>query len=189
MDTGSTPVPMAEHMTKGERVLTRLTMFSLIGLVMGLALGGCGEDSADSTATVTTSQLTKAQFIERADALCLRETNRALEQGIGSYIAREAPGSGKSEADVRNEAIIAVLLPALERQVAQVRQLGAPVGDEEQVEAILTTMQSSIDAARKDPPTAKDVRVAGVELRNKFVPLDRLGRAYGFDSCAYGGLR
>jgi len=155
---------------------------------------GSEEDSEDpdgDSGEEATEPLDKTEFIKQAEQICLQETEGAIS-GIVPYIERlkkQDPNTDQEIGELRGKAVVAVMVPSFESQIDQIRALGIPEGDEQEVEAILATMQRSADALRKDPPSANGIAKAGVELRQKFAPLDKIGREYGFKRCAYGGLR
>jgi len=73
------------------------------------------------------------------------------------------------------------LLPGIESQIKKIWALGAPRGDEEQVEKFLDTLQEKIDAVRKLPSIASRFPVD-----RTLKPAGDLARAYGLDYCGYG---
>ena len=72
-------------------------------------------------------------------------------------------------------------MPALEAEVRAIRALGAPAGDEAQVEAIVAATEEGIEQMRADPVAVID-RGPPAAFRRA----GRLARAYGSQEC---GLR
>lgn len=163
----------------------------VVAALVCLALGGCGggEDASggDSTAaasggqaeTIETSSLSKAEFIKQAEAICAREGEHFL-QLISSYMSSHAPKSGESEQEVAAEGVRQTLLPKFQNQIDQIRELGAPAGEEEEVEAILAAMQRAVDALAK----RKEVALA-TDIDQEFRPAGRLAIRYGLEYCAH----
>jgi hypothetical protein len=68
-----------------------------------------------------------------------------------------------------------VLVPALEQQVDDIRALGAPEGDEEQVDEILTAVEDASAEVADDPSRAFEDEV--------LKEADELAKDYGFKVC------
>jgi len=148
-------------------------------LAVALAGAGCGGD--DETAGGGES-LTKAEWIERADAICADAQERI--QGLGD------PGADLSKlADLTSDA-----KQILEDEVAAIRDLGAPEGDEDEVEAMLGQVEKGAGAsdALIDAATAGDIEklqeiTAGdSEFSKASAEADRLASEYGLKECGSG---
>ena len=85
------------------------------------------------------------------------------------HAGEEKQGESQYAAVVRG-----VLLPTIETEIAKVAELGAPEGDEEQIEAILAARQEAVDEVAK----LNDFDQA--EYESHFLDADKLTRAYGF---------
>jgi hypothetical protein len=105
---------------------------------MGALLLGCG--GGDDSEPVT-----KAEFVKQATALCVttqkqmqKEINAAFKGGIGD-----------------NSEVVAVVektvVPGFETEISGIEDLGAPDGEDAQVEAVLAPMQEVVDDAKADP--------------------------------------
>lgn len=140
-------------------------------LAVVLAIPGCG-DSQDGTTTVG---VTKAAFIKRADAICAKSYNQR-RSGFLSFVqnARDEPFS-----DIREIRRFAdtVLIPTRQQQVEELRALGAPSGDEDDVEAILEAYEEGIEKAEEDP------RAAVTSTFGVFVKATELAEEYGLENC------
>lgn len=112
---------------------------ALVAVLMIVALAGCG--SSDNE----TSSLTKAQFIRRANAVCVKNTPQDIVGPIDDYIHQHG-GSGKDKEELTAEAVQLTMLPHFQAQVDEIRAVGAPAGDKRQVERFLTSMQQAIDS-------------------------------------------
>lgn len=110
-----------------KRVLLLLATLSLIALATG-----CGDSSGSSAVEVTTSSLSKPAFLKRANAICAKEVERVL-RGISS----SSPDLGRTFAS------------AVQTTVAEIQQLGAPQGEEAEVEEILAGLQQAADEGRQ----------------------------------------
>jgi hypothetical protein len=146
----------------------------LVAGTLVLAASGCGGGSADNTSTaagttVTTSSRSHAEFAKLANGICKRARVHLIFE-MGEYLKRHE-GEGKKKLTVQ-DAFRVVAIPKFPRQIEEIRSLGAPKGDEQQIEAFLSAMQQTVDA----PPnlTVKELRREG-----------RLARAFGLVDCAY----
>jgi hypothetical protein len=144
----------------------------LLATVLLAACGGDGNEGSTATSqpTIATSSRSKAEFLKLANGICNRERTRLVTE-VGEFL-REHKGNGKKQNELIAEAMATILLPQLETQIAEIRALGVPRGDQKQVEAILAAFQGAVDA--KDHFELADLR-----------PSAKLARAYGLQSCAY----
>jgi hypothetical protein len=157
---------------------------------VAVALYGCGGGSGStgtsagagtgaetsSEATVRSSSLSKEEFTAKADAICTRGKKQGLV-AMSAYV-KEHPGSSKSKSEQLIEAIHATFLPQIQKQVDQIRALGAPEGEEEQVTAILAAMEEGVEAAASAS--------ANAQFSQSFEHSAELAREYGIEACVYG---
>jgi hypothetical protein len=155
----------------------------LLGVLTLVALlVGCGDsnDSSDSSLAITTSQLSKAQFVKKADAICI-ESVKPLLASLTDY-QRKHPASTKRGSEVViGKAVKTVIPPVLRQQSDQIRSLGAPSGGEQQVEAFLLAMEAEADQIESGAPLT-----SFQELDSQFRRSGKLARQYGLERCAYG---
>jgi hypothetical protein len=151
----------------------------LVALVVGslaiaLIVAGCG-GSGDGE--VSTSSLSKAEFIKKADAACTRG-NKRVEADFATFIKKThfqlSENPTKAEVD---SLLHTVVIPAVEREVAEIRALGAPSGDEERIEAILVAVEEGIETAEKNP------KIALENTSIAFGIAQRLAKEYGLQVC------
>ena len=129
-----------------------------------VVLAGCGGD--DDT-------LTKSQFIKQADAICKQGNKRIEAQAEDTLPANEPP----SKAQLTTFAT-ETLIPDIQRQVDEVRELNEPSEDEDQVNAFLDSAQSELDKGEEDP--------LYITSDKSFAKTNRLGKQYGFKVCSQG---
>jgi hypothetical protein len=153
----------------------------LILSAAGLA-AGCGDDedsgaSNGSDVAIATSSLGKEQFVERANEICKTE-REDLTTEIAAYQEKNPPGE-KSPNVAMAEGVKAVILPSLEKEIDQISELGAPEGDEDEVEEILVAQQEGIDkvAAMGEIEPVEDA------WERHFDPANKLMVAYGLKDC------
>jgi hypothetical protein len=119
---------------------------------------GCGGDE-EGTASAPAG---KAEFIEKADALCTRG-GKETEAEIAAYAKDENVDESKEPTPAQSEEVIAeIVVPALRKQVDEIRALGVPTEDEAQVNGFLDDIDAALDKAEDDPKNA--VRSLGEEM-------------------------
>jgi hypothetical protein len=140
----------------------------LLGLaaVTALVVAGCGGGGDDSTST---SSLAKPAWIAKADAIC-KQGNQEIEQAANEQF-------GKQDQQPTDEQIqqfaTQTALPSTQSQVDKIKALGAPSGDEDQVNHILDTVQADIDKAKS----------AGHIENSTFADGNALAKQYGLKVC------
>jgi hypothetical protein len=155
---------------------------SVTAVVMG-ALIGCGADGNSSTgehsdSTVTTSSLSKAAFIKKASAACVREGEGAM--GKAAAYVEEHSGEGLPREVLIANTAKTVLLPIVEAQISAIRKLGAPAGDEEEIDSILDAQEMAVREVRG----LKKVEAMTAMFVEYFADVGRKFEAYGFKACA-----
>jgi hypothetical protein len=161
---------------------------SMVSLAVASALCafamGCGDDDDSSSGgapsdnpSITTSSLTKAQFIKQAGAACNKEREEVLQE-LSAYAERH---KGVPRDRLIANAFKAVFVPVVEKEIAAIRQLGAPEGDEEEVAEILAAEQEGIDQI-KQLERAK----SAPEFGSYFQAADEKLKAYGLTGCTKG---
>lgn len=152
----------------------------LIALLCGacalaLLAAGCGGGGDETT---TTASLSKAQFIKKADGICA-SAEKEVEGEFESFAKehklseKQPPSHGESE-----EAATSILIPSIEGQVEDIRALGAPAGEEEKVEELLTAVEDALDKAKQDPAAFIETEGEG-----DFAHANKLAREYGLTVC------
>jgi hypothetical protein len=145
----------------------------VVGLIAGvvalLVFGvvGCGDGDS------TEEALTKAQFLRQGNAICFKK-----EKERNDIINEEgARLSGKTKNLVaEQEKLVLKILPTYEESAAGLDELGAPEGDEKQVEAIVKAMEEAAEKVKADPGTA-------VTTSLPFKKPNELNEGYGLKAC------
>jgi hypothetical protein len=140
-------------------------------LVTGLCIAGCG-GSGDST--TTTAAISKAEFLSKGNAICIRGNKQTGEAFAG--LAAEP-----SSAQIKN-AIETGFVPAVQGQIDGIRALGAPRGDEAKVEHMLDLAQEDLDEIKRDPVAYAEESNGG----ERFADFAALAHPYGLTHCAEG---
>lgn len=159
-------------------LLSKWISLTVVFAITLLAIG-CGDDdtpeSDSGEISVSTGSLTKAQFIEQANAICTKVAAET-QQLASEYVSSLDRGSGTDPATQMATLMNTVIAPAYEKQIDEISALGAPKGDEDEVLSVLREQQRAVDQARARP--AKFVQSGAA-----FAALLDQGRAYGLTAC------
>jgi hypothetical protein len=148
-------------------------------------IAGCGGDdstasnsqsTSDAVVAVTTSSLSKPEFIKKASAAC-REEKKGLVGEASAYLNKHS-STGLPNGTVIAHMAQAVLVPTIEAEMVAIRKLGAPAGDEEQVETMLGAQQKALDEVAE----LKEAKSLEAVLA-KFADAAKQLEAYGFTAC------
>ena len=160
----------------------RIALIGMAALVCAGLWVGCGssDDSsssstADTGATVTTaSDLTKAEFIKQGDAIC-EKTDQAQEAALKVYLKKHPKATSSEEGEA--QMVLIAGLPAIQVEAEELAALGAPEGDEEEVQAIVEGIEEAASKGEENPISL----VKGT--KNPFLAVDGLAAKYGFKVC------
>jgi hypothetical protein len=154
--------------------LKKALLVTLAAMALAAPIVGCG--SGDDSTTEETSTLSKAEFIERGDAIC-RKANEKIEKESEKFAEEHnfTIKNGHVPNDQMEEAFVAVLAPELKQQAKELSELEAPDGDEEQVEEIIDSLEGVAGEIEDQPSIALGDGV----LQEP----DALAEDYGFKVC------
>jgi hypothetical protein len=153
----------------------------LAAAALTLIVVGCGGSDEGTNGSETTASLSKAEFIKEGNAICA-EGNQAAEAEVEEFLkdknlpANEAP----SEASLV-EAVEQVFLPNIRQQLDELRALGVPSGDREQVEEMFEAIEKALQKGEENPNSLL------VEGGGPFTEANKLAREYGLDKCGEEG--
>jgi hypothetical protein len=152
--------------------LKRASLAVLAVLVaVAAVVAGCGSDSD------TSASLTKAQFIKQADAICKKE-NAAIETEFEKFAKENnIPTNKEPNKEQGEELVEQVLIPNVKNQSEQIRDLGAPSGEEDRVETLLDTLDEGIEEAEDDPAALFTAKT------DPFGKANKLAREFGLEAC------
>jgi hypothetical protein len=137
---------------------------------------GSSSESSSGGPPVQTSSLSKPEYVKKASAACERVRASLLGEA-NAFIAKEAAAKTPEPLILGNLGR-EVLGPNIEAEVAAVRELGAPEGDEAEIESILAAQEAALEKMK----TVKKA-VAMEELEDYFLPATKMYQAYGFTAC------
>ncbi|HMJ72195.1 MAG TPA: hypothetical protein VK471_02395 [Solirubrobacterales bacterium] len=157
---------------------------AIAAIVVGCGGGGDSSSSSggesDGSGSIKTSLLSKPVFIKKASEACRKKRTGLIQRIIEYQASHEVKGA--PEGALIAKAIKAVQIPTVESEMEAIRALGAPSGDEAEIEAILAAHQAAIDELRK----AKQINDYE-EVEKYFADATKKLEAYGFKACANGG--
>jgi hypothetical protein len=127
--------------------LSKGLIATLIGVVAIMVIvAGCS-----SSSDTTTASLTKGQFISRGNAIC-KKGNAKVESEFQAF-AKKNGIEGSKEPTKAQEVEVAetILTPNVKSQSEELRALGAPSGDEDEITAMLDSLDNGVEEAEADP--------------------------------------
>jgi hypothetical protein len=146
----------------------------LAALTVGVCVAGCG--SSSSTTTETTAAITKAEFVAKGNAICVKG-EKAQEAEINAYVKKNGLENKKPSKAQEAELVETVLIPNVQSQIDDVKALGAPSGEEQQVSSALELSQQALEKIEANPNLA-----FGKE--NVFAAAGKQLHAVGLKKCA-----
>jgi hypothetical protein len=120
-------------------------------LITGANLSGCG--SSSSTATEATTAITKAEFVSKGNAVCVKG-EKAQEAEINAYVKKHGLENKKPTKAQNVELVETILAPNFQSQIDGVTALGAPSGEEQQVSSALELSQQTLEKIEANPELA-----------------------------------
>jgi hypothetical protein len=137
----------------------------ILALIACLALAGCGDSDDSPEAT-----LSKAQFAKRSNLVCSAASNEQFEKA-GLYLNKHP----KAE---EAEMIEPVAIPALEKELVELEELGLPKGSEEQAEAFIEEFEAALEELKDDPEALFTAQ------GNPFEKANKLAEKYEYGDCS-----
>lgn len=128
--------------------MSKLLTAAVAAAVLAALVAGCGGGDETTDETVT---LTKVEFIKQGDAIC-QTGNKEIEEGFEEFAKENnLPENKEPSKEQGVELVETVLLPSIQQQGEEIRELGAPEGDEEQVDELLTSLEDAVAEGEDDP--------------------------------------
>ncbi len=157
----------------------RLTVLLAGVLALAIAAAGCGS-SDDGTDTDTASAdvtITKEQLIAQGDVIC-KQGDEEIEDGFESYAEENDIPKNKEPNDEQGVEIVeTVIVPNIKTQSELIRGLGIPEGDDEEIEAMLDSLDEAVDEAEENPESLFD------DKTDPFGDANGKAEEYGFKVC------
>lgn len=147
----------------------------MAALIVGVCVAGCGS-SSNSTSTETTAAISKAEFVAKGNAVCVKG-EKAQEAEINAYVKKNGLESKKPSKAQEAELVESVLVPNVQSQINGVKALGAPSGEEQQVSSALELSQQTLEKIEANPELA-------FGKKNAFAAAGKQLHALGLKECA-----
>jgi hypothetical protein len=134
-----------------------------------VAIAGCGGSDEQT--------LSKREFLVRGNALCLKtvKTQSAVIEELTQEALEDKPAPSDGVDEQRRDEVVKTLSDSLRTLGSELSSLGAPSGDEKQVEDIAQAYEDAGDEAEERPQDF----FSGVVLRQP----DAAAAAYGLNRC------
>jgi hypothetical protein len=133
---------------------------TVVGTLLAVGCGGGGES------------ISKEDFIEQADEICAAGSEEL--DAILDELEPATPTSDDIAEFLRDDYV-----PNIRAQIDDIRELGFPEGDEDELDAILDDSESVLDDIEEDPQTA-------VQQANPFAEVNQQLQEYGLTECGGG---
>jgi hypothetical protein len=144
------------------KLIGGLALAAFLGV--GLLAAGCGGGD---------DNLTKAEFIQQADAICKKGNKQVDASAEKIFTTKQGPTKAQLQQFASE-----TLIPNIQSQVDDVRALNEPSEDEDQVNAFLDSAQAELDKGKEDP--------LYMTSDKSFSETNKLGKQYGFKVCSQG---
>ncbi|HXQ89476.1 MAG TPA: hypothetical protein VN733_07515 [Solirubrobacterales bacterium] len=141
-----------------------------------LLLAGCGGGD-EETATVS---ITKAQFLERANAICAKSDD-AINIQFEEFSRKHFKGGHVPSSARQARAGQEIVLPVMEAQLKKLKALGVPPGEEEKLERLFDAYEEGIRRGAADP-----MLMLGTIGEYAFTNAYEIAGAYGLPRCVTG---
>ncbi len=155
--------------------MSKLLTAAVAAAALVVLVAGCGGgDETTDGATDESVTLTKEEFIKQGDAIC-KEAGDNSEKEAEEFAKENGFTLEKANEEQLEEAVAEVLVSSLRQQAEGLEALGAPEGDEEQVEKIIVSLEGATDEIEDEPRLVFKEEV--------FDEPNELARDYGFKVC------
>lgn len=146
------------------------------GLLLALAMPGCGGGDSDteSSGSGDAPALAKGEFIAQANAICDRADKRQAA-AYKTYLKEN--GEDKSKAG-EEKLVTDVGLPPIRLEIEELRELGAPVGDEDEVAEMLDALEAAVKANEEKP-------LSVYTANSPFKAAEGQAKKYGLTKCGF----
>lgn len=153
-------------------------MLAVVLVAVGtILLSGCGGGS-DGSVTVETGSLSKAEFVNRANAICTAVRNRFTRE-YEDFVKNGRKGhSAKTESEFLHETIEKLVVPDYEKQmIGVIAKLGVPPDYAPKVTSFLEALKQRLVEIEDEPKKL-------IQTAFPFVAASRAAEAAGLEGCA-----
>lgn len=149
-----------------------MRLAAALAAAVALLVSGCGDDEEGGFSPVVSEPVSKVEFLRQADQICNAAESQIEAAADDLITAKEEPSPEEVE-----EVAINIVVPALKSEVAAIGALGAPEGDEDQVQGIIDATEAGIAEIEADPAALLDGAPPSLQEAEK------LAREYGSQQC------
>jgi len=139
-------------------------------LLIAVFLAACGDDEESEAA----EPLPKAEFVDQANEIC-EQGDTEIDQAAEETFTGGRPSPEQIEGFASE-----TLVPSIQGQIDDIEALGAPEGDEEQIQEFLDKAQQALDELEADP----SLLAASEGAQDPFAEVNQLADDYGLTACA-----
>jgi hypothetical protein len=158
------------------QILTTLAGAAALAIFIVGCGGGDGDGTTDSGTTAVGVELTKAQYIKRADATCSKQ-NEKLTVAFGKYSLSHPIKKGTLTKAQSREFSEKFFFPYVEKRIEILQELNGPDPDVKQVETIVVATEDGLAQAKKDLDSPDG------QSPDPLAKAESLSRAYGLKIC------
>jgi hypothetical protein len=173
-------MPIELLSVSGKTTTIGLATLVITPLLTGLALAGCGEGDGSAEVEGAGTGIEKAVFIKKADAVCMK-TIKKVGKEAKPFLGELTVRSEEARRAAEKRLLPRILAPALQAELKELRALGIPDGDAEQIEAFLDAIQKVAEMAKTNPHA-----LAPGSKPDLFAAARERGQDYGITFCPYG---
>ena len=152
------------------------SLFAALAALAAIAMiaAGCG-GGGDST--TDSGSLTKAEFLKQGNAICAKG-NKEIQEGFEEFAKENGFSEKKQPSKAQlTELVETVVLPKVRGQVEGIKALGAPSGEEAQVEAITDAAEEALEKGEEEPAALAS------EKADPFAKANKKASDYGLVKC------
>ena len=154
----------------------------LLGVLVGalaIALVGIGCGGGDGSGqAVANVEVSKPTYMKKAEAVCKKNYEK-VRLGYENFVKENGgPENSFDEPAKEAEYVETVIVPEKKKTVEELKALGAPSGDEQEVDEIVEAYEEGIEVAEENPQAA--MSSTGV-----FAYASNVAKEYGLKSCLY----
>lgn len=140
----------------------RIRVGACVAIALAALVAGCGSSAPTPT---------KDEFLSQADKICATGDQQIRDA------SQKLVENGRPSNDEINQFIVEEVIPNIENQADQIRELGAPEGDEDQVNAIVDAVDKAAAETKANPDGAGP---------GPFEEANKLAQDYGLKDCGSG---
>ena len=129
----------------------------------------------------STASLTKAQFIAQADAIC-KAGDAEIESEVQAFEKKNNIDENEEPSKAQKaEVSETILVPNVTNQAEEIRDLTAPSGDEDEISAMLDSLDEGVEEVEANPQAPFESKQP-----NPFGPANKIAGEYGLKVCGQG---